>query len=81
MEIKRYILVQWLTESRFGKTKFGIPSGAVQGLRQNGGGPIVNRYRQSFSESEARETQGPAGRKGRGLVRDARVAHAARRRR
>jgi hypothetical protein len=25
MEIKRYILVQWLTESRFGKTKFGIP--------------------------------------------------------
>jgi hypothetical protein len=25
MEIKRYLLVQWLTESRFGKTKFGIP--------------------------------------------------------
>jgi hypothetical protein len=23
MEIKRYLLVQWLTESRFGKTKFG----------------------------------------------------------
>jgi len=25
MEIKRYLLVQWLTESRFGKTKFGFP--------------------------------------------------------
>ncbi len=25
MEIKRYLLAQWLTESRFGKTKFGIP--------------------------------------------------------
>ena len=25
MEIKRYLLVQWLTESRFGKRKFGIP--------------------------------------------------------
>ena len=25
VEIKRYLLVQWLTESRFGRTKFGIP--------------------------------------------------------
>jgi hypothetical protein len=25
IEIKRYLLVQWLTESIFGKTKFGFP--------------------------------------------------------
>ena len=64
MEIKRYLLVQWLTESRFGKTKFGIPiekrslmSAGIGCTGRSGLWPL-----KPLSHSERLGTAEPAGR-------------------
>ena len=61
MEIKRYILVQWLTESRFGKTKFGIreKESHVRGDR-SGIGCILSRlglFRSSSQHEDLRRSR------------------------
>ena len=64
MEIKRYLLVQWLSESRFGKTKFAFQSRKgvhVCGCTRTGHGAVSKCVGPGVGEAGKRKEGGGGG--------------------